>query len=118
MNLKQVLQDDLLLLRCLTEQDASPAYLAWLHDPEINRFLESRFQPPRNMEDLARFIAHTNKSSHTLLLGIFLQSKKQHIGNIKLGPLNRIHGLADVGFLIGSKSDWGKGYASRAIRLV
>jgi len=84
----------------------------------INKFLESRFEPPRNLEELAGFVAHTNRSSHTLLLAIFLKSKKQHIGNIKLGPINRTHRLADVGFLIGNKENWGKGYASRAIRLV
>ena len=53
-----------------------------------------------------------------MLYGIFLRANKKHIGNIKLGPINTIHNHGIVGLLIGDPAEWGKGYGSRAIKLI
>ena len=42
----------------------------------------------------------------------------KHIGNIKLGPINWIYRIADIGVLIGEKDCWGEGYATEAIALI
>lgn len=107
-----------LLLRSLSPDDASDLYLSWLSDCEINRYLEVRFSPPRTVAHLANFITEANASSQTLLLGIFLKRNGRHIGNIKLGPIDWNHATGDVGFLIGDRQEWGKGYASTAIDLL
>lgn len=107
-----------LVLRTLREKDASLAYLGWLSDPNINTYLEARFNPPRSLSELATYIADVNASSHSLLLGIFLANGDCHIGNIKLGPIDWNHKVGDVGFLIGDPLQWGKGYASKAIALL
>jgi RimJ/RimL family protein N-acetyltransferase len=104
-----------IFLRTLIKNDATLSYLDWLLNPEINSFLEARFFPPINVSDLAAFIDRSNSSSDSLLLGIFLQEKNCHIGNIKLGPIDFNHKVAEIGFLIGDKKHWGKGYASKAI---
>ena len=41
----------------------------------------------------------------------------KHIGNIKVGGINHYHRYADIGFLIGEKNYWGKGFATEAIAL-
>ena len=51
-------------------------------------------------------------------MGIFLVQGNRHIGNIKLGPINLRHKVADLGFLIGERREWGKGYATQAIQLL
>lgn len=107
-----------LFLRTLLPVDATPDYLGWLADPIVNAYLEVRFSPPRSVSDLATFITDINQSSHTLMLGIFLQENSRHIGNIKLGPIDWNHRVGDIGFLIGDKEVWGKGYASNAIALL
>jgi RimJ/RimL family protein N-acetyltransferase len=53
-----------------------------------------------------------------LFLAIIAKNDNKHIGNIKLGPINRHHKYADVGIIIGDKTFWGKGYATEAIKLV
>jgi RimJ/RimL family protein N-acetyltransferase len=98
--------------------DASLVYLGWLSDPKINAHLEVRFSPPQSTADLESFIASINASSNTLMLGIFLNEDDRHIGNIKLGPIDWHHQVGDVGFLIGDKDQWRRGFASTAIALL
>jgi ribosomal-protein-alanine N-acetyltransferase len=105
-------------LRSLNAVDASSTYLGWLSDPEVNANLEVRFSPPQTESSIASFIVDANLSSHTLMLGIFLQKNGAHIGNIKLGPIDWNHHVGDIGFLIGDKENWGQGYASRAIAML
>lgn len=107
-----------IFLRTLRRNDASTVYLSWLSDPEVNAYLEVRFSPPITTSDLEAFIDCVNESSDTLMLGIFLQKGGCHIGNIKLGPIDWNHQVAEIGFLIGDKEQWGKGYASKAISLL
>lgn len=104
-----------LILRCLTMTDATENYLSWLQDPEVNAFLEGRFNIPESVTQLAGYIRETVADPDSLLLGIFKKKELSHIGNIKLGPINRRHRIGEVGFLIGEKKEWGKGYASCAI---
>jgi ribosomal-protein-alanine N-acetyltransferase len=70
---------------------------------------------PKTIEDLKEFVTITNDSEKELLVGIFLRDSKSQIGNIKLGPISRHHNRADLGFIIGEQSAWGKGYATEAI---
>lgn len=118
MQLETPIHSEHIVLRTLQPGDATPTYLGWLSDPAINAYLEIRFSPPQSVCDLASFIAATNRSPHTLMLGIFLQENNRHIGNIKLGPIDWHHQVGDLGFLIGDKEQWGKGYASKAIALL
>jgi len=60
----------------LRPDDVTDAYVRWLNDPEINRFLESRF------------------AEHTL------------------------HGLGEIGLMIGERTAWGRGIATRAISII
>lgn len=112
------IQGNHIFLRRLAPRDAGPAYLRWLRDPAVNAFLEVRFDPPGSVGELRALIRKTNHDPRTLLLGIFERRGGRHIGNIKLGPINRRHRTAEIGFLIGEKKEWGKGFASSSIRLV
>ena len=107
-----------IVLRTMCPAEASPAYLGWLSDPAINAYLEVRFNPPDSVSELETYIADTNASFDTLLLGIFLADSALHIGNIKLGPIDWNHRVGDLGFFIGDREQWGKGYASKAIALL
>lgn len=118
MKLESPLIGERLLLRNLGAEDATDRYLAWLSDAVVTRHLEVRFSPPDSVDDLVKFIFANNASSDTLMLGIFLRSDGRHIGNIKLGPINRHHGTGDIGLVIGDRSEWGKGHAHAAIELL
>ena len=104
-----------LVLRTLEPSDVGTRYLTWLSDPEVNRYMEIRFAPVHSIDELQTFVQSVNASTGNLLLGIFLREGQRHIGNIKLGPIRHDHHRAEIGFMIGEKDSWGRGYASEAI---
>lgn len=117
MRLPAPLQTERLLLRTLDESNVGAAYPAWLLDPDVIRHLEARFAK-HDAESCRAFVASANSQPDIMLLGIFLRDGDHHIGNIKLGPINRHHRRAELGLLIGTRSEWGKGYAVEAIAAV
>lgn len=102
-----------LTLRELTPGEVSDRYVAWLNDPQVNRYLESRFVC-HTAESVRSFVAATADDDASRLFGMFLDGTR-HIGNIKIGPINTQHRSADVGLIIGERSEWGRGYATEAI---
>jgi RimJ/RimL family protein N-acetyltransferase/methionyl-tRNA formyltransferase len=119
MILEEPLRTERLILRTLDPaRDASETYLGWFSDPEITRFLEVRLSAPQTTADLESFIDECNASPENLLLGMTLAPDGRHIGNIKLGPINSFHRRAELGLMIGDKSQWGKGYATEAIAAI
>lgn len=110
-------QDSAVELFLLLPEHVTADYVAWLNDPEINQFLESRFEP-HTIESTVAFVKSVLESPDSLFLGIRSRSSGRHVGNIKLGPINRRHGTADVGILVGDRSVWGRGTATDAIRAV
>jgi len=103
-------------LRGLRAEDADGPYLRWMNDPEVTRFLESRFYPA-TPDGLRRFLASATADGKSVPFAIVTTDGDRHIGNIKIGGIDWIHRAADVGLLIGEKDCWGKGYGTSAIRL-
>ncbi len=109
-----VLKSGPLILREININDVTKKYVNWLNDPDVNQHLESRFVL-QNDSTVKNFVEDCNKSKTVFLFGIFIEKNNKHIGNIKLGPINKYHNHAEIGLMIGDKSEWGKGYGSRAI---
>ena len=110
------LYDGKIRLRCLRTEDITQRYLDWLLDAEVHKYLEIRHSLPSNVVEISQYVQSVNKSDESILFGIY--EDKEHIGNIKLGPIDKYNRRAEVGLLIGEKGKWGRGYATRAIRLV
>ena len=101
-------------LRCVTfaEEHISDRYLAWLNDPEVNRYSRRRFV--RTSETEARsFLAGMSPANQ--MLALTLRASGRHIGNLQLGPIDRHESHGEVRILIGEKSEWGRGYGTQAI---
>jgi len=111
------LNGDRISLREVQTSDVTDAYYQWMNSPEINRYLESRFYP-HSKEDLRAFVSHIADDKNHVFLAMIHKYSHQHIGNIKLGPINWIHRHANIGLLIGEKDFWGQGLATEAIQLV
>jgi len=103
-----------LSVRSLTVSDVTPRYVSWLNDPEINRYLESRFVRQTN-ESVRSFVETLNASPTDLLCGLFLREGARHIGNVRLGPIDIHHRRAPIGILMGEKDVWGKGLGAEAV---
>ncbi len=110
------IEGERIYLRQVTQADATPEYVEWLNDSEVVQYLESRFAK-HTLESIRAYVTKMQSNAKNILFGIFLKENKKHIGNIKIGPINREHKFADVGIMIGDKSSWGKGYGTEAVKL-
>ena len=86
MLIKKVIEKDNLILRCLTANDATEDYLSWLQDRKVNTFLEVRFNPPKNVRELAGYVQATRADPESLLLGIFKKKESNTYWQYKAGP--------------------------------
>ena len=94
--------------------------------PELRRDLQSRgcaFQTNSGTEVLASGSQEYGREILNKIQGQFAfiayhagnleKFSEKHIGNIRIGPLNRDNGLASGGILMGSKPHWGREPASK-----
>ncbi|MFA4870253.1 MAG: GNAT family protein [Pedobacter sp.] len=108
MNLETFLESERIYLRALNESDIKGNYALWLNDPEITYFnAHGRF--PMTEDKLLSYISSVNSSKSDLVLAIIDRTNNQHIGNISLQNINWIDSNAEIAFLLGDKSYWGKG---------
>ncbi len=113
------LKTERLCLRILSEDDVTQVYVDWLNDVDINQFLETRFVN-QTLKSCSEFVRQCYLSDEAYLFGVFIRDEGGliHIGNIKLGLINRIHLTGDVSYFIGEKKYWGKGLATEMIATV
>ncbi len=110
-----ILHSDRLELRPLNLSFCTQKYVDWMNDPEVYKYLETRGD--YTIEKLRDYLADAEEKN-ILFWGIVIRESDKHIGNIKIDPINHIHGLGEYGIMMGEKSEWGKGYAFEASRLV
>ena len=106
-----------LIYRVLTKDDVTDTYVSWLNDPQVNNYLEVK-HIHNTIENCDEFVEKSNNDPAQNLFGIFLRENQKHIGNIKIGFVNKIHGGAQLSLFIGDTSCWGKGYATEAIQTI
>jgi RimJ/RimL family protein N-acetyltransferase len=101
-------------LRDLTHDDVNESYLSWFRNNEVTSFLEVDGNSlTRQM--VTDYIDEGKNSGSYFMYAICLKENNQHIGNLKVGPINHKHRVADLVCVIGDRSQWGKGLATDAI---
>lgn len=100
---------------------ATKKYLSWLKDPITSTYTEFRFQK-HSLKTIKRYIKNNLESKNDYLYGIFIRDSKNkesiHVGNIKLGEINRTHKFANISYLVGDKEYLNKGIGYNAIRMI
>jgi RimJ/RimL family protein N-acetyltransferase len=112
---RPTLRSSRLLLRILTEDDASDKYAGWLNDPEVNQYLATKHA---TVEELRNYIRKKYEDHRTLFFGIFLHDGGTHVGTIKLDEINFNEKTATIAIMIGDKRQWGKGLATEALQIL
>lgn len=105
-----------IFLRELTHEDVTESYLNWFKNNEVTSFLEvdGKSLTKKMVED---YIDEGIKTGSYYMFAICINENKKHIGNLKVGPINYKHKIADLVCVIGDRGYWGKGLATEAIAL-
>ena len=111
----EILETNRLILEPLSLSHGTEKYLAWLNDPEVYKYLETRGN--QNKDTLRNFIEKQIRGE-IAIWAIIIKESGLHIGNIKIDPINWKHGFGEYGILMGDKEQWGKGYAKEASQAV
>ncbi|MCX6706684.1 MAG: GNAT family protein [Candidatus Woesearchaeota archaeon] len=106
------------ILKELRPEDVTQTYADALNDPEVVMWTEARFS--RWSLDKARdYVAENGIEKGSLLIGIFIKGKdgsEKHIGNIRFSSFAKNHNRCYVGIMVFDRAEWGKGYASEALK--
>lgn len=111
-----ILRGTKIILRQIEMSDCTETYVKWLNDTEVNRYLETKWLK-QTLGTIKEFVAAQRENSHSILFAITDNITRRHIGNIKIGPINKHYGYADISYFIGEKTFWHKGIATEAIGL-
>lgn len=106
----------LVRVRPISLDDCTERYVNWLRDPDVNKYLETRWLE-QTLESVRAFVVSVGEDSASHLMAITDAKSDRHIGNIKIGPISSYHNHADLSYFIGDRDYWGRGYATEAIQL-
>ncbi len=112
MSYNKTLESERLLYKPLNSSYCNDSYLQWLNNKDVNRYMG--ITEPYTKEQLMDYLVTVEKNDKILFWAILLKVDNSHIGNIKIDPVNRYHGLGEYGIMMGDQTAWGKGYASEA----
>ncbi len=87
---------------------------AWLNDPEVHHHLLVG-HVPITREAEQRFYDLQGTTPDTYDFEIHVAADGRYIGNIGLRDVDLVHRHGEIGLVVGSKQDWGKGYGADAI---
>ena len=105
---------DRLFVRELVESDVTDIYLDWFSNEKVVWFLEVKNLTKESA------IKHLNlgKDTGTYYMYAICDIKNdQHIGNMKIGPIDLKHNISDLVIVVGDTEYWGKGLGTEIIKL-
>ncbi|RYF89545.1 MAG: N-acetyltransferase [Chitinophagaceae bacterium] len=111
----KALESERLIYQPMAMHHATPTYLGWLNDEEVNKYLEVKKE--NTLEELQVYVQDALEKK-IFFWAIQLKSDGKHIGNIKIDPINYKHGTGEYGIMVGDKTEWGKGYAKEASQAI
>lgn len=89
-----------------------PFLTVTINDPEINQFLT--VDEPMTPQDEEKWLASLSDQKGNIVLAIRLVENNEIIGTIGLYHISFKDGTATMGYCIGRKDLWGKGYGTEA----
>jgi ribosomal-protein-alanine N-acetyltransferase len=113
----KIITTERLVLRPYEEGDIS-FWNKWNLDPEVQRFMPELKNEA--MSDAAQrlFLQECKNNPEDIYWTIVWGKGNEPVGTITLFEINKHHGIAELGIVIGEKDYWGKGIAKEAIQAV
>jgi len=110
-----MLKDERITLRAIKREDLD-RYVDWFNNSEVLHHLGLSL--PINSDDEVEWYETQRKDASTQNLAIVLNQEDRHIGSIGLMGINHREQSAELGIIIGDKTQWGQGYGQEAIKLL
>ena len=98
--------------KILEEEDVGIDYVKWFLDTEIIRFSDNQYRK-FTIDGQKEYVRNCLSNKDIDLYGIF--DGNRHIGNISISGFNSVHKKAKIAYVIGDKTNWGKGVGSFAV---
>ena len=112
--MKILLQSKRVKLDLFTKDKVNKDYKNWMNDKDITKYLiKSNYI---TIKQLKSFVDSIDNSENYFFRIIDIKSN-QHIGNVRVGPLNFKNKSSGFGIMIGNKKFHNKGYAKEATDL-
>src|SRR5256712_9132017 len=108
---RRVLRGERILLRPLASSDLRRC-VKWFSDPQIIRFLGR--DAPVTLAEEERWFRDSERRTDEQIFAIEVEG--QHVGNLGLHKIDRLHRKSEVGIVIGEPTFWSKGYGTEAMR--
>tara|TARA_B100000900_G_scaffold401246_1_gene405705 strand:+ start:78 stop:602 length:525 start_codon:yes stop_codon:yes gene_type:complete len=92
-------------------------YFMWLKDKEVIKYLyrQELFLGIKKKQ-IYKYVNDLDQSKNDFFYLIIVD--KKIIGTVKLGHVDWYAKTGDIGIMIGDKNYWGKGYATRIIKII
>jgi RimJ/RimL family protein N-acetyltransferase len=105
-------KDELIQIVPFAKRHLNRNYLSWLNDIDVMRYSEQRHLF-HTLESCIDYYEHQKKSDNLFLAIELLGKEERHVGNMGL-TVNKQNNIVDLSIMIGDKSVWGTGVATRA----
>ena len=105
----------MITIKILRKEDVTNVYLDWYKSKEVVRFSDNQYRN-FSLNQQINYVNDCLTNQDIELYGIFDTTK--HIGNICISGLKSFHSRAEISYVIGDMSYWGKGIASKAVKLI
>ncbi len=106
-----------ILLEPFSSKFISNNYLSWMNDKEITKFIE-KSKDKMTLDDITLFANQMIHSEKDYFFAILLKNDLNHIGNVRIGPIDFNSKKSGFGILIGEKNHQGKGIGTEVIELI
>lgn len=102
-------------LRAIEQADAARAYV-WINDPAVTEHMAVRYPLSMASEEAWAARAAMQNRFPDVSFAIELRENGEHIGNCGLHGVSPEDRDAELGVMVGTTEQWGKGYAFDALR--
>lgn len=100
-------------LRIFKKNLIKKKYLNWMNDSDTSKYLIN-YNKKYNLKDIQKYVENLLNSKLDYLFSIH-KNNDEHIGNLRLGPINPKTNTIRFGMMIGNKKNWGKGIGSQVM---
>lgn len=101
------------------QAEDSAAIRAWVNNSEVTRYLSTRFWAPQTTVDTQEFLSRMLQSSHNAFNYVIAAAEDgRYIGQLDMFRVDWRLRQGEIGMVIGSAEDRGKGYGTEALLLL